>query len=610
MKKLFAILLIIALLFSFAGCKNEAPETKGPDFVSRVSHTDYPGMEIQIESIQYNNENASTELTIAWKNQTDFQVVYGEAFGIERLENGKWVSCAMQELTAFTSIGYLLEAGTTREETYNLSFYYDVSAPGTYRFLTDCYISDTKNESTKCNLWAEFTIVGDETVEAKPENLEFHAQYIRTNVCQEGAKLPKVQVIGSLQELKDYYTANNGFYDLERRETVYSDTSIGFLDACDKYDEAFFEDGYLIFVVLEERSGSVRHNVDSVKGSRSVIIDIDREVPEVCTDDMAQWHIMVELSRENLVQSSEAVEVYVDNGLVVDGEGILYVSPAVVLEEPPQGTLITAEGNAPLTMGGYSWFHQVPGSELITATIADQHSRPLPSESLTPVNISWVSAESVYSFVEKTGEYALTDHLGFLVKLHFDVMPTSVSYTCWPVEPEKGAEVNIGGVEYFREQLAFFAKMGGYLYEISATWADNGQGFYGTANYYVYIIGQDHSHAIPTEAQTVKDPVTGYCGNTQTTLYVGNKRYAFSLGNSVTLTDILVNLDYQRNKTCRCMAEYTVDTEFGTGYEINLTEGFARYEKGQAELTQAQIDTIAEIIKWAETECDDVVICD
>ena len=58
------------------------------------------------------------------------------------------------------------------------------------------------------------------------------------------------------------------------------------------------------------------------------------------------------------------------------------------------------------------------------------------------------------------------------------------------------------------------------------------------------------------------------------------------------------------------MAEYTVDTEFGTGYEINLTEGFARYEKGQAELTQAQIDTIAEIIKWAESNCDDVVICD
>ena len=81
-------------------------------------------------------------------------------------------------------------------------------------------------------------------------------------------------------------------------------------------------------------------------------------------------------------------------------------------------------------------------------------------------------------------------------------------------------------------------------------------------------------------------------------------------GHSVTLTDILANLDYKQGKTCRCMAEYTVDTEFGLGYEINLTEGFARYKKGQADLTQEQIDTIAEIIKWAEETNAEYVIVD
>ena len=34
----------------------------------------------------------------------------------------------------------------------------------------------------------------------------------------------------------------------------------------------------------------------------------------------------------------------------------------------------------------------------------------------------------------------------------------------------------------------FYAKTGSYIYEIVATWNDNGAGYSGTANYYVYII--------------------------------------------------------------------------------------------------------------------------
>ena len=64
---------------------------------------------------------------------------------------------------------------------------------------------------------------------------------------------------------------------------------------------------------------------------------------------------------------------------------------------------------------------------------------------------------------------------------------------------------------------------------------------------------------------------------------------------------MLVNLDYDPMHVCRCRPEYTVDTEFGTGYGINLTAGYARCDKGQADLTQEQIDTIAEIIEWAKT---------
>ena len=49
------------------------------------------------------------------------------------------------------------------------------------------------------------------------------------------------------------------------------------------------------------------------------------------------------------------------------------------------------------------------------------------------------------------------------------------------------------------------------------------------------------------------------------------------------------------------MAQYKVDTEFGANYQIHLEYGFVRCEKGQADLTQEQIDQIAAIIEWAET---------
>ena len=116
-----------------------------------------------------------------------------------------------------------------------------------------------------------------------------------------------------------------------------------------------------------------------------------------------------------------------------------------------------------------------------------------------------------------------------------------------------------------------------------------------------------HTHQPAVDEQTISDPISGYCGNTQTTIYFeDDTKYTFMYGESVTMTDILINLDYDKSKLCKCLPEYTVDTEFGTGYGINLTEGYARCAKGQADLTQEQIDELKEIILWAKDRMFDV----
>lgn len=113
----------------------------------------------------------------------------------------------------------------------------------------------------------------------------------------------------------------------------------------------------------------------------------------------------------------------------------------------------------------------------------------------------------------------------------------------------------------------------------------------------------DHTHTVAAAQLSSASSAEVYCGNTMTTLYMDGKEYAFQYGNSITLTDLLAKLDYDPNRVCRCMAQFKVDTELGQNYQIHLDNGFVRCDKGQAALTQAQIDTIAEIVNWAKTNC-------
>lgn len=114
-------------------------------------------------------------------------------------------------------------------------------------------------------------------------------------------------------------------------------------------------------------------------------------------------------------------------------------------------------------------------------------------------------------------------------------------------------------------------------------------------------VPKGHLHSPAATPQTVEDPYVGYCGNTRSTVYFKNgKSHTFMYGGSVTLTDILLNLDYSEDALCDCEAEYTVDTEFGLGYEVNLTQSFARFDGGQASLTEDQIKEVRKIINDAE----------
>lgn len=150
---------------------------------------------------------------------------------------------------------------------------------------------------------------GEAPAAGDPQSWLYDTQYIRTNGGDESSRYPSYAIIRSRAELDQYYEDNKMIFDMKRREQVYSDTTVGFLDAIEKYDEAFFIDRDLVILVLEEGSGSIRHEVNGIRPyyDGSWLLTVRRITPEVCTDDMAQWHLMLEIEKDLIGEDEEIV---------------------------------------------------------------------------------------------------------------------------------------------------------------------------------------------------------------------------------------------------------------------------------------------------------------
>lgn len=118
-----------------------------------------------------------------------------------------------------------------------------------------------------------------------------------------------------------------------------------------------------------------------------------------------------------------------------------------------------------------------------------------------------------------------------------------------------------------------------------------------------------HSHQLSEGDNVAEHEEAGYCGNTVTTVSChpgGRENEAvwektFEGGESVALTNLLRYLDYS-GEICKCLPEYTVDTEFGQGYGINLAQGYVRHNDGQVELTAEQLQEIQGIMDWLSAQ--------
>lgn len=317
MKKWISMLLSVALLWSLAGCGSGSLVLSQEP---REYDTSKNGIYISVEDLV--TEDGMSVLSVIWHNETKYEAVYGVAYTIQRTENGDWVDCQIAD-PYFIDLAYILEPVSTQMQSYAVSKFFDVSKAGTYRIAVECTIQTDDNPIETVQMWAEFTIM-EEKETSKDKGVlttQDQVQYVRTNGGAEGIVYPYVKVVHTRQELDDYYQENRENFDLERKDKVYADTTIGFLDACDKYDDVFFEKNTLLLIVLEEGSGSIKHNVRQVFSKNGFwSVYIDTVTPEAGTCDMAQWHILVELSQKDSAMGEENVAVYLDQKQVLPRE--------------------------------------------------------------------------------------------------------------------------------------------------------------------------------------------------------------------------------------------------------------------------------------------------
>ena len=301
MKKILLLLLTAALLTGCAAAGIPAvpsttiptiPNAEASPITIGISGSDRKDVDLTINAI-------GEAISAWWTNKSEYMITCTENFSIEIFKDGAWVPCKANGDLCFKDIAYELQSGNELPLLYPLEMF-DVSKNGLYRFTAECWLQ-TPDAPTKCQVWAQFT-VGNMAVIQRPINKDqllegivgcgYTSQVIRTDGYHEGAEYPIITVIRSVDQLNAYYDQYKSLYNLGNP----SDSADGFLNACEKYDDAYFAQRPLILILLETGSGSVHHTVSKAGFSGSeFVVAINSYLPGgVGTCDMAQWHILIE----------------------------------------------------------------------------------------------------------------------------------------------------------------------------------------------------------------------------------------------------------------------------------------------------------------------------
>ena len=314
MKKTVCLIVIFIMLFSFFGCGKKQDETgttspavsyasaqevTGSQIIASVSSAGSPHYAMSPEDSQYVRTLLSREMhETVFSGSTDYEItVSGSTFYYDKktgeLGNSSVITLSGEEKDTFEkTIGKYFAGGATEKEA-------EVST------IETTSQADSTTQKTPGTTIA-YTGQKEPGKRVNPENPPI--RYIRANESDynDGTVYPKVVFIKSVSELNAYKSRNASKY--------YFDSGFGssesFNEATANYDDGFFKDKALVMVVTRESSGSYYYDGVSVNGSEGIIA-VNRRLPEPFTCDMASWHIIIELDKNDAIFNYSPSQVHV-----------------------------------------------------------------------------------------------------------------------------------------------------------------------------------------------------------------------------------------------------------------------------------------------------------
>ncbi len=283
-----------------------------------------------------------------------------------------------------------------------------------------------------------------------------------------------VVLIDSEKQLQTFileykYMPNDGIETYD--DSILSSEYNAFIEACEKYDEEFFNIYSLIFVITHS-SSSVKHEMTGISHMEDGKLQIHMKLiaPEVCTSDVAGRLCIIELEKNDMPASVDKVAVYMDDKCIFkDGEVPAELKPPsthipIVYSEPPSLWIHGGSELEEATLSTYTWSHKQT-DEMWSSVCADS-SHPL----------------ALQHFLKKIPVSVDSNR----IKLEFQEAPDSFIIRSWsdaywdtfdaPETPVKN------------EDILIELNSGGYIYEVTAVWEDDGRDYFGTVHYCFYVV--------------------------------------------------------------------------------------------------------------------------
>ena len=156
---------------------------------------------------------------------------------------------------------------------------------------------------------------------AEKESYDFNAQYIFTHARKlfDYEDFPKTRIIGSRAELDEYIAENDENYDFYDKQNWFSDFSVPFSEAVEKYSDEWFETHKLVIILFRESFTNTKcHQVTKVAKDK---IEIKRLKNG---GDMAicHWHFLVEADKD--ADINDDFEVVVTDPPIVSDPSVIF----------------------------------------------------------------------------------------------------------------------------------------------------------------------------------------------------------------------------------------------------------------------------------------------